>query len=96
MQNAIRIYGPLDSEFDRLIAYACRLASMSTLFVAVRTIYFDAAAGTKWTTLVAQTPSGMSFQALTPRDQAKLLYGSETDKEDTLESVAKNLSKYVA
>lgn len=74
--NAIKTFDYTTPEYKRLQKSAVMLteASEHGTFYRVETIYFDYGQDWLWTTLVAHTADGNSYQALSPREQEDLLF----------------------
>ena len=89
VNDAIKVFAKGTHEYDRLEEAAEMMSQMSPngWHYSVQNIYFDYGQGWMWTTVVCDHGDG--YQALTPKEQASVVYGDlfDEDMEDTLNAV---------
>ena len=93
MRPEIRVYHPLEPEFDRLILLCYQLEEKTGIPVRVESLWFDIGAHLAWTTLVSTDSHGMDYQLLDPALQDLLLHGTEDEREKALEETAARLKR---
>ena len=79
MANAIKIFEKGTPERERLEqgAKMLTIASPNGTVYTVEDIYFDFGQNWMWTTIIANTSKGDSYQALSPREQEDLLFSED-------------------
>lgn len=78
--ETIRVYDHDSDEYTRL-EMACialnRFARKGTRYH-ISDTYFDYGQGWRWTTIIATKPDGSHYQALNPRDHARIITAPDT------------------
>ena len=93
LENAyIKQFSKYSDEYEKLDRVSTFLTAMSPNkhYYYVGNTYFDFGQDWKWTTILAKTPRGDSYQALNPRQQEDILL-ARSDEE--LEEIAKQILK---
>lgn len=92
--SAIRIFAKDSQEYKMLEKTAEMLTEKSPngYVYKVEETYFDYGQGWKWTTVIAHTPDGDSYQALSPREQGLIVEEGICDLETTVKLIFE--SKY--
>ncbi len=94
--DALKIFAPTTQEYKSLKDFANYLNEDSTnIHYEIEDTYFDFGQNWRYTTIIAhdltvpETSVLHSYQALSPRDQFKILYGLDTDRHEVHDRIIK-------